>query len=166
MKRNEFLKGLGLVGAGTLLANPIAKKANASNKKAMAPSDSCVLIPTETVGPFPLNLTENPTFFRQDVRENKTGVQLKLGQNFPNPFNGETSIPFNLTNRSDVQIDLFNLDGKKVATINQGSLLAGDQTVVVNTKALGLATNNYIYQIQVTNENGTFRQCKMMSAAR
>ncbi|MEZ4941197.1 MAG: hypothetical protein R3D58_10025 [Saprospiraceae bacterium] len=53
-----------------------------------------------------------------------------------------------------------------MATINQGSLLAGDQTVVVNTKALGLATNNYIYQIQVTNENGTFRQCKMMSAAR
>lgn len=339
MKRNEFLKGLGLVGAGTLLANPVAKTASASNKKMLAPSDSCVLIPTETAGPFPLDLTENPTFFRQDVRENKTGVQLnlklriigstnclpmqnarvniwhcdkdglysgysqqgnqgqagltylrgyqmtdvngevefvtifpgwytgrichihfqvyissmyqaisqltfpiaeknaiyaansglytkgadplsfnqdnifsdgytyqlatitpnattggydsflevtvqgsgtsgyaivepetggqfKLGQNFPNPFNGETTIPFNLTNRSDVQIDLFNLDGKKVATINQGSLLAGDQTVVVNTKALGLATNNYIYQIQVTNENGTFRQCKMMSAAR
>ncbi|MEZ4941196.1 MAG: hypothetical protein R3D58_10020 [Saprospiraceae bacterium] len=99
MKCNEFLKGLGLVGAGTLLTNPIAKKANASNKKAMAPSDSCVLIPTEMAGPFPLDLTENPTFFRQDVRENKTGVQLKLGQNFPNPFNGETRIPFNLTNR-------------------------------------------------------------------
>jgi hypothetical protein len=35
-----------------------------------------VLIPSETPGPFPLDLTANPFYFRQDVREDRTGVQL------------------------------------------------------------------------------------------
>ena len=38
----------------------------------------CVLIPTETAGPYPLDLSANTTFFRQDLRESKTGVQLNL----------------------------------------------------------------------------------------
>jgi len=45
-------------------------------------------------------------------------------------------------------------------------MLAGDQTAVVNMKSLGQATQNFISQIQVTNENGAFRQCKMMTAER
>jgi len=41
-------------------------------------SSVCVLIPAETAGPFPLDLTANNFYFRQDIRENKTGVQLNL----------------------------------------------------------------------------------------
>lgn len=37
---------------------------------------NCTLIPAETAGPFPLDLTENQVFFRQDVREDRTGVLL------------------------------------------------------------------------------------------
>lgn len=37
---------------------------------------NCALIPAETAGPFPLDLTENQMFFRQDVREDRTGVLL------------------------------------------------------------------------------------------
>jgi hypothetical protein len=48
----------------------------------MLPSDppppNCVIIPSETAGPFPLDLTENQTFFRQDIRENRIGVRHDL----------------------------------------------------------------------------------------
>ena len=40
--------------------------------------EACVLISSETAGPFPLDLTENQTFFRQDVRESEQGVKLNL----------------------------------------------------------------------------------------
>jgi hypothetical protein len=39
---------------------------------------NCVLIPSETAGPFPLDLTENQFYFRQDVTEDRTGVRHDL----------------------------------------------------------------------------------------
>lgn len=98
--------------------------------------------------------------------EPETGGQFKLGQNFPNPFVSATTVPFNLANRADVQVDLFDLAGKKVATVSKGELLAGQHEIVLDPKSLGLTHVNYIYQLQVTNEHGTFRQCKMMTAAK
>lgn len=96
--------------------------------------------------------------------EPETGGQFKLGQNFPNPYAGKTTIPFVLNNRAEVQIDLFDLAGKKVATIPGGDMLAGVQAIEVDPKSLGIPTGHYIYQVQVINKEGTFRQCKMMTA--
>lgn len=98
--------------------------------------------------------------------EPETGGQFKLGQNFPNPYSGETTVPFHLTNPAEVQLDLFNLAGQKVATIAAGNLGQGDHTLPVNPKSLGLPVGNYVYQLEVANSYGTFRQCKMMTAAR
>ncbi len=76
MNRKDFLRGLGVTGVGLSLpaAAAIAKQA----KSAMLPPPECVLIPSETAGPFPLDLTENETFFRQDVREDEAGIQLNV----------------------------------------------------------------------------------------
>ena len=74
MNRKDFLKGLGLAGAGTFLLNGVTAKAH----KSMAPPPDCTLIPSETAGPFPLDLTDNNFYFRQDVREDRDGVQLNL----------------------------------------------------------------------------------------
>lgn len=74
MKRKDFLKGASL--AGFSLAIPGGLSATAPS--APAGSSSCTLIPTETAGPFPLDLTENTTFFRQDIRETETGVPFTV----------------------------------------------------------------------------------------
>lgn len=97
--------------------------------------------------------------------EPETGGQFKLRQNYPNPYKGETSIPFTLTNNADVKIELFDLQGKKVAEVVQKDLLSGEHRIAVDTRALGIAPANYIYQLEVENKNGVFRQCKMMTAA-
>ncbi len=75
MKRKDFLKGAGLAGLGLALSN---SQGIARTNRQSALNGDCTLIPTETAGPFPLDLTENSTFFRQDIRESEKGVQLNL----------------------------------------------------------------------------------------
>ena len=96
--------------------------------------------------------------------EPETGGQFKLGQNYPNPYQGTTTIPFSLANASDVQLELFDLSGRSIATIREGNLSAGDQEIKLDLGSRGIATGNYIYQLQVENKNGVYRQCKMMTA--
>lgn len=75
MKRKDFLKGTGLASLGLVLPN---SKAIAEGKLPPKVTNDCVLIPAETAGPFPLDLTENGTFFRQDIREGQAGVPLQI----------------------------------------------------------------------------------------
>ncbi len=98
--------------------------------------------------------------------EPETGGQFKLAQNFPNPYSEETTISFTLKTVSDVKLELFSLDGKKAASINNKNMNAGEQNITLNLAALGLANANYVYQLEVSNSNGVFRQCKMMTAVR
>ena len=95
--------------------------------------------------------------------EPETGGQFKLRQNFPNPYQYTTNIPFTLANTSDVKIELFNLMGNKVAEVSRHALSSGSQEIEINAHDLGIASANYIYQIEVNNSNGSFRQCKMMT---
>lgn len=74
MKRKEFIRGFGLLGIGSMISGKIASSSRTISTGPMPPN--CTLIPAETAGPFPLDLTENQVFFRQDVREDRTGVQL------------------------------------------------------------------------------------------
>lgn len=98
--------------------------------------------------------------------EPETGGQFSLGQNFPNPYAGDTTIPFTLHNASDVEIDIWDLQGKKVAVLPQGRLAPGQYKVPINLSSLGLAQASYAYQLVVKNENGVFRQSKMMTGNR
>ncbi len=51
-----------------------------------------------------------------------------LLQNFPNPFNPETWIPFQLKDESDVVIRIYSLSGELVRELNLGHKPAGIYT--------------------------------------
>ncbi len=51
-----------------------------------------------------------------------------LYQNYPNPFNPTTVIAFELSSRSAVEVDIFNVLGQRVDHMNLGSLSAGPQS--------------------------------------
>ena len=51
--------------------------------------------------------------------------QFSLGQNYPNPFNPETKIAFNLEKAGDVSLEVFDILGRKVSTLQSGYLGAG-----------------------------------------
>jgi hypothetical protein len=48
-----------------------------------------------------------------------------LGQNFPNPFNPETWIPYQLKDESEVTIQIYDVSGRLVRTINLGHKSSG-----------------------------------------
>ncbi len=98
--------------------------------------------------------------------ERETAKQFLLGQNFPNPYTTETIIPFTLKNSSDVKLELWDVTGRKVASLNQGKLEAGPHEIIIHPQSLGLSAANYIYQLEAVNADGIFRDCKMMTAAK
>ena len=67
--RRQFLRLGGLATAASLW--PFGRLSASTD-------GDCTLIPSETAGPFPLDLSENEFYFRQDVREDRDGVQLNL----------------------------------------------------------------------------------------
>jgi hypothetical protein len=98
------------------------------------------------------------------VLDRETGGQFVLGQNYPNPYVGETTVPFTLTSGGDVRLDLFDLAGRKVTGIVRKNQSAGEHTIKLNLDGLGLPPGNYLYQLQVTNARGVYRQSKLMTA--
>lgn len=91
---------------------------------------------------------------------------FSLGQNFPNPYSGRTTIPFSLTQRSDVKLALYDLSARRLLEISRPNLSAGNHDIVVDMNELRLVTGNYLYQLEVTNSGGTTRTVKIMTAVR
>ena len=67
-----------------------------------------------------------------------TNQSLGLGTAYPNPFNGKTNIPFNLSEASEVCFKVFRADGRATAEQNM-HLEAGSHSVSVGLTDAGLA---------------------------
>ncbi len=88
--------------------------------------------------------------------ENTVVTGFALHQNFPNPFNPETSIRFDLAEASDVTMTIFNVSGQEVATLVNGRLDAGSHTV--NFDGANLTSGVYLYRLTA----GEFTSTKKM----
>ena len=63
-------------------------------------------------------------------------IDFGLGTNFPNPFVGETSIPFAIVERSEVELEVFDVLGSRVRTLVRDNMGAGEHSVVLRTDDL------------------------------
>jgi hypothetical protein len=59
------------------------------------------------------------------IPDDAVGEKFGLSQNMPNPFNPKTTIAFSLTTPSDVVLEIFDVAGRKVATLVDERLPAG-----------------------------------------
>ena len=87
--------------------------------------------------------------------------EFALKQNYPNPFNPVTYIQFNLTEKSDVKLEVYNLEGKKVGTVLNDTKDAGEYGVRFD--ASGLTSGIYYYKIFAKGVSGSeFVETKKM----
>lgn len=100
------------------------------------------------------------------LQEVRNAEQFTLSQNQPNPFADRTVVPIVLKQPGDLLLELYDLQGHKVASVQRNGLPAGEHRIALELEALGLRTADYVYQVQVTNANGAWRTCKRMTALR
>ena len=83
-------------------------------------------------------------------------TQTQLLANYPNPFNPETWIPFQLAKDSTVTARIYDVTGKQIRTIELGHIPAGNY--IESSKALywdgktdtgeQVSSGTYFYQIE------------------
>lgn len=78
-------------------------------------------------------------------------ADFALEQNFPNPFNPETTIRFSIPQYSEVKLEIYDISGKLVSTLLSGEFSEGTYSVRLN--ASGLASGVYVYKL--TSDNFT-----------
>ncbi|MCH8569214.1 MAG: hypothetical protein LAT67_13145, partial [Balneolales bacterium] len=62
--------------------------------------------------------------------------ELTLSQNYPNPFNPTTQINFTLPESAEVSLDVFNLQGQRVAMLVNATRAAGSHTITFDGSRL------------------------------
>jgi len=89
---------------------------------------------------------------------------VELFGNFPNPFNPETAINFNLQDEAEVSIKVFNVKGQLIRTLLNERLSSSYHSVIWNGKDdndSSVASGVYMYQLKA-NETVLNRKCILL----
>jgi hypothetical protein len=91
--------------------------------------------------------------------DNLVPSKFDLTQNFPNPFNPNTTIRFALPQTSHVVLKVYDVLGREVTTLINGEKLAGNYEV--NFDASKFASGLYFYTLQAGNYTATKKMMLM-----
>lgn len=87
--------------------------------------------------------------------ENVSAELFVVGQNYPNPFQGESKVIIYLTKESDVKVSITNILGQTLRTETQNGLGAGNHELTLD--ANGLTPGVYFYTIEAAGQTVTKR---------
>ena len=107
--------------------------------------------PDNTVHEIPVTLEVNETVSIDENQE--TPVRTELTQNYPNPFNPTTMIDYKLANSGHVMLSVYDMIGRRVATLVNEQVTAGEHQVQFD--ASNLSSGVYIYRLQTQSETLT-----------
>lgn len=94
------------------------------------------------------------------LTQNEVPDEFKLSQNYPNPFNPTTQIEYSVAEASQVTLEVFNILGKRVATLINQEQQPGNYEVTFDGS--NLASGVYLYRLQA----GTYVSTKKLILAK
>lgn len=83
------------------------------------------------------------------VEDNSIAESYELLTNYPNPFNPTTTIQFKVNTNDLVELEVFNISGRKVATLLNEKMEIGTYEVQFNSQGL----SSGIFFVRLTNAN-------------
>jgi len=92
------------------------------------------------------------------IADNNNTYTLK--QNYPNPFIDITDIEYQIPERGDVTLSVYNMLGEKVATLVREEQDAGHYKVRFNKS--DLKSGVYMYRLEVTGYNSNYYKTRTM----
>ena len=134
-------------GASLALVNPLLDNAQARfwsasvNGGTPGEANVDVLVANE--------LNENP------LNNKDQPYQTQLGNNYPNPFNPTTTIPFSLKKASKVRLTVYDMLGRSVQVIIDEYRSAGTHEVRFSAGLDGLSSGLYMYSLEFDGERIT-----------
>lgn len=79
----------------------------------------------------------------------ETALSYTLYQNFPNPFNPNTTIKFSIAKSGDVRLSVFDVMGREIKSLVNENLQSGTYTVDMNAEEL--TSGIYFYKLVTDN---------------
>lgn len=111
---------------------------------------------------FDADQLQNPVITLGALDVQSTPTEFALHQNFPNPFNPQTNIPYDLAEGGDVVLRIYNLLGQEVRTLVRERQAPGRYTVQwtgMDDRGVSVSSGIYFYQVSVA---GKFQDAKRL----
>ncbi len=110
--------------------------------------DDEIILATHGRGVWTLNIAEVQTASEEEASELPNSFELR--KNYPNPFNPTTNISFRVAENSHVRVTVFDVLGRKVATLADQQYTRGTHQVQWN--ASSASSGQYIYRMEANGK--------------
>ena len=119
-----------------------------------------IVFPTDTIFDVTLMVTDKnecSSYFDSTINVAKLGIMFPVAENnsfsvFPNPFHNSTIIQYSLSQKSHVQIGLFDITGKQIAFICNEIRQPGNYQLPIDASKYNL--NPGIYTLKLITDEG------------
>ena len=88
---------------------------------------------------------------------NQIPDEFSITQNYPNPFNPTTMISYKLPFSSNVQLKVYDIVGREVATLVDDFQSVGNHQVSFNPQSFSLSSGVYLYKIDANTFSKTMK---------
>jgi hypothetical protein len=131
--------------------------------------DSADLFPLASVTLTVTGFNRIPNVAPVDVMTGSTSVTassspIQIGQNHPNPFDRSTGISLSLDRDDHVRLEIFDVSGRKVRTLQDGMLAAGAHQIVWDgstDEGLAATAGTYFYRVTSATATETRRMVRV-----